>query len=165
MDNWNPPLELRTRPTSAPRFLGSPRFVLDLRLPRSAEPGAPGEAGGRRRAGAHLPPARGSGTGSGSRLDRFVGCCGGQNRFGIYIFGLWGHWVKTYGIPFWLVGEFTTHFSVWLGLGCSPGANRAFDPWPIEEEVWGARRQGRSKTKSLSSWGNTPFFFVGGGGL
>ena len=34
-------------------------------------------------------------------------CGGGQNRF---------------GIPFWLVGEFTTHFSLFLlGLGCSRG--------------------------------------------
>ena len=32
--------------------------------------------------------------------------CGGQNRF---------------GIPFWLVGEFTTHFS---------GGTGDFDPWP-----------------------------------
>ena len=31
-------------------------------------------------------------------------------------------WVKTNGIPFWVVGEFTTHFGTYLvvGLGCSP---------------------------------------------
>ena len=38
--------------------------------------------------------------------------------------------VKTNGIPFWLVGEFTTHVSLFKwGLGCSLGV-RAFDPQP-----------------------------------
>ena len=42
--------------------------------------------------------------------------CGCQNRF---------------GIPFWLVGEFTTHFRTYVrwGLGCSLGL-REFGPWP-----------------------------------
>ena len=44
--------------------------------------------------------------------------CGGQNRF---------------GIPFWVVGEFTTHFrtyfSGWIGMFTGV---RASDPWPFE---------------------------------
>ena len=36
--------------------------------------------------------------------------------------------VKTNGIPFWLVGEFTTHFRTYFSGGL--GANRDFDPWP-----------------------------------
>ena len=39
-------------------------------------------------------------------------------------------WVKTNGIPFWLVGEFTAHFRThFSGLGCSPQI-RDFDPLP-----------------------------------
>ena len=47
----------------------------------------------------------------------FSNGCGCQSRF---------------GIPFWLVGEFTTHFRTYLvvGLGCSLGGHRDFDPWP-----------------------------------
>ena len=47
--------------------------------------------------------------------------CGGQNRF---------------GIPFWLVGEFTTHFrtyfSGWIESDVHWGYDLDFDPWPNE---------------------------------
>ena len=50
-----------------------------------------------------------------------------------------------FGIPFWLVGEFTTHFRTYFswGLRCSLGV-RAFDPWPcyFSMSVW-----------SFSIWG------------
>ena len=49
-------------------------------------------------------------------------------------------WVKTIGIPFWLVGEFTTHFRtyvsgwIWIFTGGKPGF-WAFDPWPNRSRV------------------------------
>ena len=42
-------------------------------------------------------------------------CCGGQNRF---------------GIPFWLVVAPPILEPTLVGLGCSLGGNRDFDPWP-----------------------------------
>ena len=54
--------------------------------------------------------------------------CGCQNRF---------------GIPFWLVGEFTTHFRLPIlvvGLGCSLKL-RAFEPWPCFP--WKSRQENR----------------------
>ena len=55
---------------------------------------------------------------------------GGQNRF---------------GIPFWLVGEFM------VGLGCSLGDNRAFDPWPFQGK--------KGIDRSNADPGFTSFFF------
>ena len=51
--------------------------------------------------------------------------------------GTWP-WFKTTGIPFWLVGEFTTHFrtyfSGWIESDVHWGV-RGFDPWPLPTDL------------------------------
>ena len=43
-------------------------------------------------------------------------------------------WVKISGIPFWLVGEFTTHFGIYFGGDWDVhwGYDLDLDPWPYE---------------------------------
>ena len=63
-------------------------------------------------------------------------------------------WVKTNGIPFWLVGEFTTHFraycSGWIGM--FTGGQPIFDPWPHVESCHNSpgmpRRTGPQGTRA-----------------
>ena len=48
--------------------------------------------------------------------------------------------VKTNGIPFWLVGEFTTHFWLPILVGIESDVHWGlidsdFDPWPYEHKL------------------------------